>query len=341
MTEKPLHNGDTDSCDNVAMDIAFGPVPSRRLGRSLGINNIPPKHCSYSCVYCQVGPTLHTETLPRPFYPPETIRRQVEARLEAVGKQGETVDFLTFLPDGEPTLDSRLKAAIAGLKDLGLPIAVISNATLIRRPEVQDALMDADWVSLKVDSVHEPAWRQVNRPHGDLELQAILAGIRAFARMYRSTLVSETMLVEHLNDGASALLELGRFLAGTGFSRAYLAVPTRPPAVAGLRGANEAVLTQTHQQWTALGLDVELLTGDEGEGFALGGDLERELLALTAVHPLRQSALDTLLAKAGTDQARVEHLLRDGRLKQVAYGGETFYVRAMPPCPAADTPEHP
>ena len=311
----------------MTMDIAFGPVPSRRLGQSLGINNIPPKHCSYSCVYCQVGATHQPEIVPRPFHPPEEIRRQVAARLAAVTARGEKVDYLTFVPDGEPTLDNHLKEAITGLKGLGLPIAVISNASLIGRPEVQDALMTADWVSLKVDSVHEAAWRRINRPQHELELAPILEGIRSFADAYQGTLVSETMLVEGINDGETAIADLGRYLAGTGFSRAYLAVPIRPPAVADLHGPDEAVLTRVHQPWTALGLNVELLTGHEGEDFAFGGDLERELLAITAVHPLRQSALDALLRKAGADQALVEGLLQDGRLKRVTYGGETFYLR--------------
>lgn len=328
---------------NMNMDIAFGPVPSRRLGRSLGINNIPPKHCSYACVYCQVGPTRHPEIVPRPFYPPQEIRRQVEARLAAVMEQGvehgRNVDYLTFVPDGEPTLDSRLKEAIAGLKDLGLPIAVISNASLIWRPEVRHALMDADWVSLKVDSVHEAAWRQVNRPHDALALAPILEGIRAFAGAFGGTLVSETMLIERLNDDEAAMADLGRFLVETGFRRAYLAVPIRPPAVTGMRGPDESVLTRAHQQWTALGLDVELLTGPEGEDFAFGGDLERELLAITAVHPLRQAALEALLAKAGSGWPLVQSLLQSGRLKQVAYAGDNFYVRpAAPPDNASPSP---
>ncbi len=311
----------------MTQDIAFGPVPSRRLGRSLGINNIPPKHCSYSCVYCQVGPTRQAEIAPRPFYPPEEIRRRVEAHLAAVTARGERVDYLTFVPDGEPTLDSGLAQAIAGLKGLGLPVAVISNASLVWRPEAREALMAADWVSLKVDSLEEAAWRRVNRPHPGLELGAILDGIRGFASGYRGILVSETMLIAGLNDDETATADLGRFLAEIGFRRAYLAVPIRPPAVAGLHGPDEAVLTRVHQQWTALGVDVELLTGHEGEDFAFGGDLEGELLALTAVHPLRQSALDALLRKAGAHPAVVEAMLHDGRLKQVIHAGETFYLR--------------
>lgn len=122
------------------MEIAFCPVPSRRLGRSLGINNIPPKHCSYSGIYCQVGPTAAQEVTPREFYSLQEIRCQVEQRLQAVRARGEAVDCLTFVPDGEPTLDSQLGKAIDSLRDLGLPIVVISNSTLIGREDVRAVL---------------------------------------------------------------------------------------------------------------------------------------------------------------------------------------------------------
>ena len=110
--------------------LVFGPVPSRRLGRSLGINNIPPKACSYSCIYCQVGPTRAAEIIPRVFYAPQRIRREVEARLAQVRERGEAVDYLTFVPDGEPTLDVNLGETIGLLRPLDVPIAVISNASV-------------------------------------------------------------------------------------------------------------------------------------------------------------------------------------------------------------------
>lgn len=311
------------------MDITFGPVPSRRLGRSLGINNIPPKHCSYACVYCQVGPTHGTEIEPRPFYSPAEIRRQVAQRLDAVRSQGEKVDWLTFVPDGEPTLDSRLGEAIDALKDLGLPVAVISNASLIWRETVRAALSRADWVSVKVDSTDEAAWRRINRPHPALRLDRILEGIRTFSRGWGGTLVSETMLVAGVNDGEAAIEDLGRHIAGSGIARAYLAVPTRPPAVASTHGPDEAVFTRAYQQLDALGIAVELLTGDEGEDFVCVGDFARELLAITAVHPLRESALQALAEKFHGDMGAVTDLLQSGQLRQVRHQGETFYIRRL------------
>ena len=130
--------------------IIFGPVPSRRLGRSLGINNIPFKNCSYSCIYCQLGPTRNLCHTRGSFYKPEEIRAAVLAKMEQVNNYSEKIDYLTFVADGEPTLDINLGKTIALLKKTGLKIAVISNASLIGNSAVQDDLRDADWVSLKI-----------------------------------------------------------------------------------------------------------------------------------------------------------------------------------------------
>lgn len=148
--------------------IAFGPVPSRRLGRSLGINNIPPKACSYSCIYCQVGPTTATETERRSFYPPEEVAKAVAARVKQLETEGACPDFLTFVPDGEPSLDENLGSAIDLIRSLALPVALITNGSLLWDATVRRDLTCADWVSVKVDTVREDVWRRINRPHPSL-----------------------------------------------------------------------------------------------------------------------------------------------------------------------------
>jgi wyosine [tRNA(Phe)-imidazoG37] synthetase (radical SAM superfamily) len=105
--------------------IAFGPVPSRRLGRSLGINNIPPKVCSYSCIYCQVGRTLNIQTECQSFFTPEKILQEVSEAVKMARQAGETIDYLIFVPDGEPTLNENLGRSIAALRLLGRRIAVV------------------------------------------------------------------------------------------------------------------------------------------------------------------------------------------------------------------------
>jgi len=144
------------------MTIAFGPVPSKRLGRSLGINNIPPKSCSYSCLYCQVGATQGQLIEPQNFYAPEDIYQEVSQQRQKLRNAGETVDYMAFVPDGELTLDINLGRAIDLLRPLSIPIAVISNASLLWRKKVRAVIAKADWVSVKVGSVDEGIWRQLN-----------------------------------------------------------------------------------------------------------------------------------------------------------------------------------
>lgn len=307
--------------------IAFGPVPSRRLGRSVGINNIPPKVCSYSCVYCQVGVTPSPQLEPRAVYPPDEVAARVSTHVAGVRARGDRIDYLTFVPDGEPTLDAGLGRAIALLRPLGIPVAVISNGSLAWRPEVRDALREADWVSVKVDSVDDPVWSRVNRPAEHLGLAQVLGGIRALADGFPGRLVSETMLVAGLNDRPEAVARVGAFLHEIGISTAYLAIPTRPPAEPWVRTPDEHAVTRAYQALSASVPHVEYLIGYEGDEFAASGDARADLLAITAVHPLRESAVGLLLARSGSGWDVVQRLLEEGLLRTVDHEGVRFYVR--------------
>jgi wyosine [tRNA(Phe)-imidazoG37] synthetase (radical SAM superfamily) len=310
--------------------IAFGPVPSRRLGQSLGINNVPAKVCSYSCVYCQVGRTARTEIAPREFGTAEEVVQAVTRRVLALRERGERVDVLTFVPDGEPTLDRRLADEIEALRPLGLRIAVISNGSLCWQPEVRAALGRADWVSLKVDTVEEATWHRLNRPEPSLELGTVLDGMLRFAREFGGELVSETMLVRGLNDGDEALAATADFLAELRPRVAFLAVPTRPPAEAWVRPPDEGAVNRGYQRFAERLPQVELLTGFEGTAFGTSGDAAADLLAVTAVHPMREDAVLALLARAGAGRALLDRLVREDELRPVAYRGHTFYVRRLP-----------
>jgi wyosine [tRNA(Phe)-imidazoG37] synthetase (radical SAM superfamily) len=309
--------------------LAFGPVPSRRLGRSLGINNIPLKSCTYSCLYCQVGQTLKQEVEPHGFYTPQEIRQAVVAKINVAQRMNERIDYLTFVPDGEPTLDARLDEAIDLLRPLGIRIAVISNASLIWRDDVQSRLNMADWVSLKVDSVDEATWRRINRPHAALNLPDILAGITRFAHQYPGELVTETMLVKGVNDSEASIAAVTEFLRGIRPHKAYLSIPTRPPAEPDVRAPSEAVINSAYQLMQAQLPDVEYLIGYEGEAFAFTGNLERDLLSITAVHPMREEAVRALFAKAGVEWDFMQRLLAEGKIRRTEFAGKYFYVRSI------------
>jgi len=167
--------------------IVFGPVPSRRFGKSLGINNVPvPKKCSFSCVYCQIGKTEYYQTERKKFYEPEEIKKQVKEVIESL--KGKEIDYISFVPDGEPTLDINLGKEIEILKGFGIKIAVITNSSLIWRKDVRDDLKKADCVSIKVDALSEDIWRKINRPYKSLKLNEILEGIKIFSNEFKGEL---------------------------------------------------------------------------------------------------------------------------------------------------------
>jgi wyosine [tRNA(Phe)-imidazoG37] synthetase (radical SAM superfamily) len=309
--------------------LAFGPVPSRRLGRSLGINNIPPKVCTYSCVYCQLGRTTKMQVERGAFYKPEAILQVIQGKVEKAQASGESIDYLTFVPDGEPTLDVNLGREIELLRSLGIKIAVITNASLLWRKDVREDLMQADWVSLKIDSTRREVWRRIDRPHGSLQLTSILDGMLEFADTYEGELVTETMLVAGVNPGDALVGELADLVAQLRPSVAYLSIPTRPPAEEWVQLPAEDDINRAFQILSTQVEQVEYLIGYEGNAFAFTGDVEEDLLSITAVHPMREDAVSEFLTRAGVDRSVVRRLLTQGQLVEMEHQGARFYMRKL------------
>lgn len=291
----------------MSTSLAFGPVPSRRLG---GSNAAPPRKTA--------------------FYPPEDIVAAARELLQETLERGETVDYLTIVPDGEPTLDTNLTEIIAGLKGLGPRTAIISNASLIGDPAVRAALSQLDWVSLKADAADEDTWKKVDRPHRDLQLEVIQQGMLTFRQDFGGTLATETMLIDGVNDSAEQVGRTAAFLKTLGPDVSYLSIPTRPPAVESVHAANEHALNRVFQSFAAAGLRTEWLIGYEGDAFAAGGDAEEDLLSITAVHPMRGEAVEELLTRDGATWDVPARLISLGKLVELDYEGHQFFMRRLP-----------
>jgi len=309
----------------------FGPVPSRRLGRSLGINNIPAKTCSYSCVYCQLGRTMNMITERQAFYKPKDIFKKVERKIDEAVSRDERVDYLTFVSDGEPTLDINLGKEISLLKQIGIQIAVLTNASLIWQTNVKEDLLEADFVSLKVDAGSEDLWKRIDRPNKNLKLNNILEGITEFAKEFKGTVVSETMLIDGINYG-DEFEKLANFLNRLKrLDKAYIAIPTRPPGEKWVKPAQEETVNAAFQAFSKkLGANrLEYLIGYEGNAFAFTGKVEEDLLSITAVHPMRREAVKEFLKKADADWSIIEKLLQEGKLVELEYEGNIYYMRKL------------
>ena len=309
--------------------LTFGPVPSRRLGRSIGINHIPPKKCSYACTYCQVGRTHRKQIKRGAFYKPQQIFQQVNKRIAETAASGDSIDYLTFVPDGEPTLDANLGNSIDLLKPLGFNIAVITNASLLYRDDVKNDLMNADWVSVKIDAARERTWRKINRPHRELEFNRIQNGILDFSKMFQGKLVTETMLISCNVKKRDLLSETAGFIKSLNPAAAYLSIPTRPPAETRVVPPQLSDINTAFQIFSGQVDQVEYLIGYEGDAFASTGNAVKDLLSITAVHPMREEAVKNLLENAGADFSVMDKLVRQGKLIRSEYGGHIFYLRNL------------
>jgi len=263
------------------------------------------------------------------FYKPEEIFKDVEKKVKDARKNKEPIDYLTFVPDGEPTLDVNLGKEIELLKTLGIKIAVISNASLIGREDVRDDLCRADWVSVKIDAISEDIWRRVNRPHKFLRLDKIFQGILEFSRIFRGELATETMLIQDVNDDIEEIRKVASFNAKIRNVKSYISIPTRPPAEKWVKAANEHTINYAYQLFQEKSISTEYLIGYEGNAFAFTGNVEEDLLSITSVHPMREEAVDEFLKKANKKRVIIEKLISEDKLAEVKYKGKRFFIRKL------------
>jgi wyosine [tRNA(Phe)-imidazoG37] synthetase (radical SAM superfamily) len=327
-TERSIKTTEDEPLRGHQPPIAFGPVRSRRLGWSLGINNVPHKTCSYACIYCQIGATTHARVRREAYLDPTVVSGAVRARASACRSSGQTIDYATFVPDGEPTLDVHLGEAIRAIRGPDLRVAVLTNASLLWREDVRDDLLGADWVSMKIDTVDERTWRQLNRPVRRLDLAVVLAGVRRFAEDFHGILATETMLVAGVNDDEEGVRSVADFVRSLHPSHAYVSIPVRPPTVPwAVRPLADAALNAA-EVFAATGLPTTLLGSDQAEaGFVPSPDAIEGLIGILAVHPMTERAARDYVSRAGGEWGHVEGLISEAAIVRVD-SGLTPYLRA-------------
>jgi wyosine [tRNA(Phe)-imidazoG37] synthetase (radical SAM superfamily) len=307
--------------------ISFGPVPSRRLGKSLGINNIiSPKVCSYGCIYCQIGKTIKKSSKRESFYKPEVIYENVVKHLGQLSSENYP-DYLTFVSNGEPTLDENLGKAVKLLKKTGIPVAVISNASLLFNESVRDDLNMADWVSLKMDAGDIITWYMINRPDGGLDFYETIENIYLYKDEYTGKLCTETMIVSGINDSSENLSKLAGLITNIKPYRAYLSIPTRPPSEKFVKSPDPEKLTEAWQIFNKMHINAELLTQFEGTDAGYTGNIYEDILNITAVHPLREDSLMKLLKNDSACYSVVNSLISQHMIKSVTYRGDRYFIR--------------
>jgi wyosine [tRNA(Phe)-imidazoG37] synthetase (radical SAM superfamily) len=297
---------------------AYGPVPSRRLGKSIGVSPIPAKTCSYSCVYCQLGRTDHMQVERKSFFPKEDIFRDIEKVVNA-----SSADFITFVGDGEPTLCKDLGWLIENTKNVfKLPIAVITNGSLLYHEDVREDLKNADVVMPTLDVGNQALFEILNRPSKTITFEKMLQGLIDFRQDFKGQIWSEVMLVSGINDSVKELNSIKDALARTRPDRVYITTPVRPPAENWVESPDPENILLAEEIFEKVVSITEQETGDFGvKEFS---NAREAILEISARHPLRVEQALRIERKFG-ESGVVEKLVSQSRLDKRSYRN-TVYV---------------
>jgi wyosine [tRNA(Phe)-imidazoG37] synthetase (radical SAM superfamily) len=318
-----------------AFRYVYGPVPSRRLGRSLGIDLVPFKTCSYDCGYCQLGRTTN-KTLERKEY---VAVDEVLAELERKLAQ-DTPDYITLSGSGEPTLNSRIGDLIRTAKDLThTPLAVLTNGSLLWMPEVQDALMPSDLVLPSLDAGDERLFRYVNRPHRGISFERMVDGLVSFTKRFQGEVWLEVLLLDGLTGVPSEVEKIAALTQRIAPARVQLNTVSRPPSD---QFALPVATERLHALKQLFPIEVDVIAegGPEASRAPARSDAaDAEILALLSRRPCTSADVaNGLSIHVAEALKRLDGLLADGKVSTVVTGGRTFYAASSAE-DASTTPE--
>lgn len=299
----------------------YGPVPSRRLGRSLGVSVIPHKVCTHSCVYCQLGRTHSPRVQPASFFDRDSVMSELAQRMRTA-----TLDCITFVGDGEPTLSIDLGWYIAQCKSRWtVPVAVITNGALLSRESIRHDLTRADIVLPSLDAGDAETFKAVNRPHPDICFETYVRGLVAFRQEFAGQVRLEVMLVKGVNDNENSLRRIRKLAWAIRPDRVDVAIPTRPPAEPWVVPPDVEQILRAQR----LLRSAESMTRPEDGEFDIAGftSVLEAILGLSSRHPLRWSQAEQVALSLGQPH-ELDYLVNAGALCVREYGGERYVAPA-------------
>jgi len=314
----------------------FGPVPSRRLRLSLGVDIVPFKVCTLDCIYCQIGRTTVKSIERKDYVPLEAVLAELKDKLQ----RGLQPDFITISGSGEPTLNSRLGELIDGIRKItDIPVAVLTNGTLLYRPDVRADCAKADVVLPSLDAGDEQTFRKVNRPHKDICIEKLVAGLCAFREEFAGRIWLEVFLVEGLNTDNEQIDKIKQLIARIRPDKVQLNTAVRPTAEAGVGRLDAGKLRAIAEK---IGEECEIITDfslehadkskaqDEldsiSEGFAMIAQKEGTLLSMLKRRPCSLSDICSGLGLGRNEAIKyITHLQQGGFVGSTEKDGTTFF----------------
>jgi len=301
----------------------YGPVPSRRLGRSLGVDLVPFKTCTYDCIYCQLGPTTNKTVCRKEYVPADDVIMELERKLAS----GSALDYISLAGSGEPTLNSAIGPLIEKIRNLTkIPVAVLTNGSLLWMPEVQDALMQADLVIPSLDAGDNRQFQYINRPHEDLDFDRMFDGINEFSRRFTGQVWLEVFLVEGTAGSDSEVRKIAALAKKINPAHVQLNTVSRPPAESYAVAVSRERMNILAQFF---GEKTEVIGGYSPKTESLFSDSKTakdSIAALLSRRPCTLTDISLSLNIHPTETTKyLDMLIREGRVQRSLLGDQYFY----------------
>ncbi len=306
------------------MKYIYGPVPSRRLGRSLGIDPIPSKTCDYQCIYCQLGKTTNFTSERKNFYPLEEIYEEIE---QSINKNKGEFDYITFVGSGEPTLCKSLGKLILKAKEISKkPICVITNGSLLYQDDVKDDLIFSDVILPTLDAGDEKLFIKINRPHPSIKYEKIIQGYIDFRKEFSGKFWIEIMVMKGINDSKEELMKIKEKIDLIKPDRIDINVPIRPPTESWVKIPDQNIIPILND---VFGEYNNINFPEQGTFSVFGSNFEKELKTLLERHPMRlEQITETFSSKTVNEQDLLDQLntlASQNKIKKVIYNNQTFW----------------
>ncbi|MDT9547202.1 MAG: radical SAM protein [Chlorobium sp.] len=309
------------------MTHVFGPVSSKRLGQSLGVDLLPPKSCTWNCIYCQLGRTKEYSVERREFYPKEEILSEIQEAIDS----GAHIDWITFVGSGETMLYRGLGKIIDEVKKMtDIPVAIITNGSLFSLPEVRQEALRADAVLPSLNAGSEELHQKISRHAPGFTFKRHLEGLIAFRREYTGNLWVEVMLLGGVNDSDETLKDITSALAQISPDMVHLVIPTRPSTEKDVLLPSDERIEQAVILMQEVAAVVHPIKGS----MDLSGtpDILEAVTAITLRHPVQERELKQALEERFSDTQQkagefMKQMFGTGRFRLITQGGETYWTK--------------
>lgn len=301
----------------------YGPVPSRRLGLSLGVDLVPYKVCSYDCIYCQLGRTKKKVIERKPYLPVEKILDQVYQKL----KEGVRADYITVAGSGEPTLNSEIGSLIHDIKrHTKIPVAVLTNGSLLGDSRVRESIMEADVVLPSLDAHNQEGFEAINRPHPDIKFDAMVNGLMTFRNEYAGAIWLEVFILDGINATETDALQFKHWIDKIHPQKIQVNTAVRPSAETYARQVSAKKLARFCE---ILGDKAEVIAPfTDSEKHTRKANIEEDLLSLLARRPCTLDDISSGLNVHKNEILKyIEPLVENHSINVMTRGSVVYYRR--------------